>query len=307
MAATPALSDVDLNLLTSLDALLREASVTRAAARLGVTQSAMSRALGRLRALFDDPLLVRQGDEMLPTTLSIQLKAQVRQALESVEALLASRTAFVPETSDSRFVVLASDYAQAVVLPRLVEHLRVVAPSITMVVRAVRDPEGALLEREAALMIGPARQSSDGLHRRRLFTDRLVCVARRAHPLMDAAFTLHGYLGARHILVSPRGFPGSIVGDHLRAEGHERQVVLEVPHFLSALQLVSSSDLLLTVPERLAREAAPTFDLAVAPLPFPTPPIDFVLLWHSRHQEDQAHAWLRAQIVAAATLPHENP
>jgi DNA-binding transcriptional LysR family regulator len=306
VARKRALRDVDLNLLTALDALLRERSVTRAAARLGVTQSAMSRTLGRLRALFDDPLLARRGDEMLPTALAAELAPEVRRALETIEGLLGARTAFVPETSDRRFVLLASDYAQAVVLPRLLDRLRIAAPSLQIVVRSVRDPESTLLEREAALMIGPARPGSEALRRRLLFTDRLVCAGRRGHPLLDGELTLARYLSARHVLVAPRGDPGSIVNESLRREGHARHVVLEVPHFLSAIALAAASDLLLAVPERVARAAAPSHGLALAPLPFATPPIEFVALWHARHQEDAAHAWLRGQIVAA-TLPESAP
>lgn len=301
MPARPALPDVDLNLLLGLDALLREGGVSRAAARAGVTQSAMSRTLARLRALFDDPLLVRRGAEMVPTALAVQLRPEVRRVLEAVEGILGARTAFVPAESDRRFVVLAGDYAQAMVLPRLVERLRTAAPSMQIAVRSVRDPESTLLEREAALMIGPSRLASEGLRRRRLFTDRLVCVARRAHPLLlEGGLTLPGYLGARHVLVAPRGDPGSIVGDSLREGGHERRVVVEVPHFLAALEIVSTSDLLLSLPERLALATAPTRGLVIAPLPLPTPLIEFVALWHARHQDDEAHTWLRNQVAEAA-------
>ncbi|HEY1957118.1 MAG TPA: LysR family transcriptional regulator [Polyangiaceae bacterium] len=294
------LARVDLNLLAPLDALLREASVTRAAAQLGVTQSAMSRTLARLRALFDDPLLVRRGDAMVPTPLAETLAPDVRAALASIDSLLASRTAFDPATSERRFVVLASDYAQSVILPQLLAALGARAPNMQIAVRASPHPESALLEREASLMLGPARAPTGGLSQRRLFVDRLVCVGRKEHPLLEGELTLERYLGARHVLVAPRGLPGSLVGDRLRGIGRERRVVLEVPHFLAALRVAASSDLLVSVPERLARAESRGLELAIAPLPVATDPLDFVALWHERHQTDPAHAWLRAQIVEAA-------
>jgi DNA-binding transcriptional LysR family regulator len=125
-------------------------------------------------------------------------------------------------------------------------------------------------------------------------------LARRGHAALRSGLSLDAYLAADHALVSPRGLPGSLVGEELTRRGVERRVVLEVPSFLAGALVVAGSDLLLTIPERLADCAARTFDLEKASLPFDTPPVEFLQLWHARHQDDAAHVWLRAQIAAAA-------
>ena len=148
-------------------------------------------------------------------------------------------------------------------------------------------------------MIGPPRAPPEALHRQRLFTDRLVCMGRRNHPAMVDGLDLHRYVAADHLVVSPRGLPGSVVDDELGRRGEERRVVLEVPHFLVAPRVVARSDLLVTLPERLAQEVAALFDLVVTPLPFETPAIEFLQLWHARHHDDPAHVWLRARVAEA--------
>jgi len=298
----PALADVDLNLLVALDLLLKESSVTRAAARLGITQSAMSRTLNRLRALFDDPLLVRRGAELTPTALASQLAPKIADVLASVGQILAAPRQFDPARALRRFSLLASDYAQAVLVPALLERVREAAPNVDLVVRATREPERMLANRDAALMVGPARADVSTLMRQLLFKDRLVCVARHRNPAIARELSLERYTQAQHVLVSPRGLQGGLVDDALRARGLERRVLLEVPHFLAAALVVAGSDLLLTVPERLAEVAAPRFDLRVAPLPLDVAPIEFLQLWHPRDQDDAAHVWLRAQVAAAARV-----
>lgn len=295
VARTP-LAGIDLNLLLMLDALLGEASVTRAAARLAVTQSAASHALNRLRARFEDPLLVRQGGAMSLTPLGEQLQPRVREMLESIERLMTARSEFSPGRSVRHFSLIASDYAQMIVVPQLLRRVREVAPGVDLSIRAVREPERAISRGDFALMIGRERETVAELMRQRLFTDRLVCVARRGHPALAGGLTLERYVDAHHVLVSPRGLPGSIVDEELQRIGVDRRVVLQVPHFLVAPRVVAECDLLLTIPERLAERVTKDLDLVTAPLPFLTPPIQVVQLWHPRHQDDASHAWLRATI-----------
>ncbi|MEO8875359.1 MAG: LysR family transcriptional regulator, partial [Polyangiaceae bacterium] len=292
--ARPRLGQVDLNLLVSLEALLIDLSVTRAASRLGVTQSAMSHALNRLRTQFDDPLLVRRGTEMAKTALAELLGSELGSALENIERLVATRSTFDPARAARRFSVIAGDYAQIAVVSPLLSRLRRVAPGVDVIVRSANDPERALVDRQYALMIGPARMVPDALRRQALFTDRLVCVGRKKNPLMKRRIDLARYLKANHVLVSPRGLPGGIVDDALEQRGEKRRVLLEVPSFLTAALVVSDSDLLVTMPARLAGLLASRFGLAKVDLPFETPAIELVQLWHERHQSDPALAWLRA-------------
>jgi len=303
-----ALADVDLNLLVAFDALLREGSVTRAAARVGVTQSAMSHTLNRLRAEFDDALLVRRGACLTPTALAEKLEPELTAALAAIERVFDARVEFDPARAVRRFTLLASDYAQVVILPPLLARLASTAPGVDLVVRAVREPERELASRDVALMIGPARKEMPTLKRRVLFSDRLVVMARREHPSLRGELSLERYLAAQHVLVSPRGLRGGIVDDALRAAGTERRVVLEAPHFLVAPLVVAQSDLLATLPERLARRVATRFDLAIAALPLAVAPIEFVQLWHERDHDDAGHAWLRGQVVTAAReTPPQSP
>jgi LysR family transcriptional regulator, transcriptional activator of nodD3 and syrA len=292
-----ALADIDLNLLVALDALLREESVTRAASHLGLTQSATSRALNRLRAELDDPLLVRRGPALTKTPLAEKLFPEVVTAIEAVGRVFDARLTFEPARAVRRFTMFASDYAQAVVVP-LLARLHIAAPGVDLVVRVAREPERSLADRDAALMIGPTRDALVSLKRQLLFTDRLVVMARAGHPAL-ADLTLERYCAASHVLVSPRALRGGIVDDALRARGVERRVALEVPHFLVAPIVVADSDLLVTLPARLAERVAPRLGLATAPLPVETPPIEFMQLWHERDHADAGNAWLRAQVVEA--------
>ena len=291
------LGHCDLNLLVPLEALLSEMSVTRAATRLGVTQSAMSHSLNRLRLLFADPLLVRRGGEMVKTALADQLGAELPGVLESAEQLLAARSTFDPMQAVQRFSIIAGDYAQVTVIAPLLQRLRRLAPGIDVLVRAVNEPERALLDRQYAMMVGPARDVPEALRRQLLFTDHLACAVRRGHPLLNAKMTRARYLKADHVLVSPRGLPGGIVDDALERRGDKRRVLLEVPSFLTGALVVAESDLLVTMPARLIDRVSARFGLVKVALPFEPASIEMVQLWHERHQSDPAHAWLRARVA----------
>jgi DNA-binding transcriptional LysR family regulator len=291
-----ALVDIDLNLLVALDALLREESVTRAASHLGLTQSATSRALNRLRAELGDPLLVRRGTALVRTPLAEKLVPEVGAAVEAVGRVFDARLAFDPARAARRFTVFASDYAQVIVIPPLLGRLAAVAPSVDLVVRVAREPERSLADRDAALMIGPARDAPPSLRRQLLFSDRLVVMARAKNPALKD-LTLERYCAASHVLVSPRAHRGGLVDDALRARGFERRVALEVPHFLVAPIVVADSDLLVTLPARLAERVATRFGLATAPLPVGVPAIEFVQLWHERDHADAGNTWLRGQVA----------
>jgi DNA-binding transcriptional LysR family regulator len=298
--AHSSLAKADLNLLVTLDALLGEKSVTRAASRLGVTQSAMSHALNRLRAQFDDPLLVRRGGTMVPTPLAERLVEPLAGTLGELERLFASRSQFDPATDARRFSILASDYAAIVILPGLMRRLRRVAPAVDLLVRSRRRPERSLAEEDFDLMIGPVRAELPSLYRQRLLVDRLVCVARRGHPALAGGLTLERYLEAQHVLVSPRGLRGGFVDDELARRGLERRVALEVPHFVVAPMVIADSDMLLTIPERLADRVGRFVALDVAPVPLDVPDIEFAQLWHERNKDDAANIWLRGLVLEVA-------
>lgn len=296
------LAGVDLNLLVVLDALLAERSVTRAAGRVGLTQSATSHALGRLRTLTGDPLLVRAPrGAMVPTPRALALAEPVRRALADLSLALRGDAPFDPATARRTFRLAGSDYAELVLVPPLMDRLLVRAPSIDLWVA----PAGASFHDELAagtleLAMAPLRGDEPGLYQRRLFDERFVCVVRAGHPLARQKMTLARFLSYPHVLVAPRGKPGSWIDDELARLGKSRRIAVAVPHFLVAPYVLGGSDLVLTVAARVAETYARERELAVLPTPLPVPGFTMVALWHERMHHDAAHRWLREQLAEVA-------
>ncbi len=292
------LASIDLNLLLALDALLDERSVTRAAARIGVTQSAMSHALGRLRAVTGDPLLVRGSGAMVPTPRAEQLAPPIRRALDEVGRALRAPAAFDPRTARQRIHIGTSDYNELILLPGVVRRLEREAPGIDLrLVPFVDDPAAPLGSGELDLVVAPLRPRDEaaGLFAKKLLDETFVCVVRRGHPLADKKLTLARYASAAHALVSPRGKEGSFADDALAEVGLTRRVAVTVPHFLVAPHLVATSDLMLTLPARVATALAEPLGLVVLKLPaeLRMPGFTMSAIWHERTQSDAAHRWVR--------------
>lgn len=296
----------DLNLLVALDALLSEASVTRAAARIGVTQSAASHALSRLRKLTGDELLVRSRDGMVPTIRAEAMRAPLRRALDALTGTLSSPRAFDPKTARLRLFIGTSDYSELVLLPRVMARLVREAPGVELRVLAVgREPASELATGKLDFVIMPVQAGDDsqGVRGRQLFHDRFVCVVRRDHPLAKKkTLTLSAFSEAAHALVSPWETEGGYVDDALARLGLHRKVAVAVPHFLVAPHIVASSDLLLTIAERVAAVVEGPLGLAVLSPPRELELAGFTnsLLWHERTHDDPARRWIRDVIVAEA-------
>jgi len=292
------LKDLDLNLLVALDALLAERNVTRAAARLELSQSAMSAALARLRQVFADPLLLRTAGGMLPTSKALELAAPLRQVLTEIERLVRPPAAFDPATAELTFTIAASDYVEYAVLPRLVVFLEASAPRARLQVRPMNFGEiGHQLERgEVDLGILGAGFAPPNARSRPLFTERFVCVVRADHPRVRDRLTLDDFCALDHILVSPSGGGFTAQADDaLAAIGRRRHVRVSVPHFLLVPQILARSDMLVVLPERLARgygERFRTFEL-----PFPLLPTTILAVWHERTHRDAALGWLRQALA----------
>jgi DNA-binding transcriptional LysR family regulator len=300
------LSSLDLNLLVVLDALLTERHVTRAAGRLGLTQSACSHALGRLRAALGDPLLVRgPRGEMLPTPRAESLAPGLRAALRGLATAVRGEPPFDPATARRGFRVAAGDYPELVVLPSLVSLLAREAPGVDvwMVPLALtRDGVAAQLASGAAdVAIGPpGLRGPGGLYTRTLLEERFRCVVRRGHPAAGRRLTLARYCDLAHLLVSPRGTPGSLVDDALAALGRQRRIAASVPHFVVAPHVVASTDLIATLGERIVAATAAPLGLAVLAPPVELPRFTIAMTWHERTHQDPAQRWLRDVIARAA-------
>jgi DNA-binding transcriptional LysR family regulator len=303
-----ALYGIDLNLLVALDALTRERSVTKAAERAGVTQSAMSHTLRRLRALFDDPLLVRGRGGMLLTPRAEALTVPLRSGLLSLARTLAEPQAFNPEETARCFRIVSPDLFDALVLPTLLQRLGREAPAVDLaVVPAPKRLADSLETGEIDLAIHPVlldptpfdlgTQVDAELQSRTLFRDGFRCFVRSGHPLVSKRrFTVEAYARLDHVLVSPGGEGPGLVDRVLCERGLERRIALRVPHFATALEVVRQSDLVLSGPSSLAKHAVAS-TLVSRPIPVDVPEHAITMIWHPRFGEDPAHRWLRDLMV----------
>jgi DNA-binding transcriptional LysR family regulator len=295
--------DIDLNLVHALDALLSEGHVTRAAARLGITQSAASHALARLRDQLGDLLLVRGArGAMVPTALAERLQPQLRKVLDDLEAVLRGET-FDPATARRAFHLGGSDYAELVLLPALAARFEKHAPHIDLWVHTFdNDGDGDLVSGKLDVVLHPRRGAAraSGTFERPLLDESFTCIMRHEHPLAGGRLTLARYCDASHLMVAPRGTPGSFVDDALAAVGRKRRVALAVPHFLVVPYVVASSDLIATLATRVAELVARTLDLVTMPPPVAVAKFTMAMSWHERNHRDPAHRWFRDQIAAVA-------
>jgi DNA-binding transcriptional LysR family regulator len=293
------ITDLDLNLLRVLDAVLRERSVTAAAARLGLTQPAVSNALARLRAAFDDALFVRTATGMTPTPFARDLDDPVRQALALIESVFAHGGGFDPATSTRAFRFHMSDLGEISFLPRLVERVRGLAPGIYLesVGLPLEDIDEGLASGALDLAIGSLPGLAAPVRRRRLFSDPYVCLMRRDHPRIGAKLTRRLFLEASHALVSSTGSGHRVIEEALERHGLTRRIALRVPHFTVVPMVLARTDLLLTLPSQVARAYEADGHFKSLPVPLPIPPAEVAVHWHERFERDAGNRWLRELIV----------
>lgn len=295
--------DFDWNLLKCLEALLAERNVTRAARRVGLSQPAMSRALGRLRTVFGDELFVRAGKGMEPTPRAEKLVSLLRDMRESLTIAVAE-SVFQPRTSEREFVVAGADLAELTLVPKLVRVLAREAPLVSLrYVSAARGPEEMLLDRSVDLVLNP-RLASEGsrIVGQKLFDEEFSCIVRADHPEVGRRLGLAKFCALEHLLIAPRGTRGGIVDGKLAELGLRRRVALLVPSFLSAPEIVAQSDLIATLPTRIARLAASRLPLRVLPPPLEVPGFSMMQYWSAVHTDDPAHRFLRGAMERAARL-----
>ncbi|WP_109479816.1 LysR family transcriptional regulator [Paraburkholderia sp. C35] len=290
---------LDLNLLLTLDALLSEHNVTRAAARLNFSQPAVSVHLAKLREIFGDPLLLPGPRGVRPTARADELRQPLREALEALEQVVSPAQAFDPATATNIWRLAATDYSESTVLLPALGTLRAAAPATRL---SVVEMKPTYIAKQAErgdidLAFHTSDESPLGLHRRVLFTERYVLAGRENHPRLKRRPTLAQFCAFEHVIVSPDGggFRG-VTDEALAQVGLVRHVVLSVPHFLFMLSVLASTDLVAMVPERLARNMS---GLRVVRPPVDVPGYEMGMLWHERCHRDPAHRWLREQIASA--------
>ena len=292
--------DYDLNLLVVLHVLLEERSVSGAARRLGVAQSAASRSLARLREQLDDEVLVRTGRRMTPTPRAEAMKEPLRELLLGAGKLLFETREVEPATLTRTFRIGSSDYPTGLLLPRLVAHLEHAAPHVRIDLRPFRRTfDEELVGAELDLVVAPKRDATAGIVWSRLLRDRLVTVARQGHPRVEGPLTLARFMAERHVVAGPEGGPETAeVARLLDVEGSSRAVV-RVASFHAAVQLVRASDMLTTLPRGVLSSFS-SDTLQVFEPPVAVGPIALHAGWHERLRHDAPHAWLRGVLATVA-------
>jgi DNA-binding transcriptional LysR family regulator len=290
-------STVDLNLLKLFEALVRERSVTQAGLRLGLSQPAASRALGRLRTMLGDRLVVRGKLGLELTPRGEALAGPVAKLLEDARGIV-SPAVFDPASATGRITIAAHDHLSLVVLAGMIARFERHAPALSLHVAQPAGDNVRLIEQGAAdLALGIFEALPGSFHRRGLYADSFVCVARSDHPGVVEGLSLERYLALRHIAVTISGVGESAVDLALSTLGLTRHVALRVPHFLAAAMLVADSDMILTLPSRLAHLLAKKLPLALLDLPLQLAPLSPAMIWHERFHRDPAHIWVRQQLV----------
>lgn len=291
------LSTVDLNLLKLFEALVRERSVTQAGLRLGLSQPAASRALGRLRKMLGDPLLVRGKLGLELTPRGEMLAGPVAKLLDDARGIV-SPAVFDPISATGHLTIAAHDHLSLTVLAGLIARFERHAPALSLhIAQPVGDNVRLIEQGGADLALGIFTGLPGSLHHRSLYTDSLVCVLRSDHPSVTDGLSLQRYVGLRHIAVTISGVGESAVDIALSAQGLTRHVALRVPHFLAGAMLVADSDMILTLPRRLARLLAKSLPLALLDVPLQLAPLSPSMIWHERFHRDPAHAWVRQQLA----------
>lgn len=287
------MSSPDLNLLVTLDVLLSEGSVARAARRLQLSPSAMSRALARLRETTGDPLLVRAGRGLVPTPRALELREQVSHLVQQAQAAL--RPVTTPDLGRlNRIFTLRTreGFVENFAID-LITRIHEQAPGVRLRFVEKTDRDSTAL-REGTVDLETAvvdKDTSPELRTQALFSDRLIGAVRAGHPLSQAAVNAAGYAAGGHVGVSMRGLDHGLIDQALATLNLSREIVTTVPGFSSALGLARSSDLIASVPERYTESLR--VGLHSFALPFPVPGFTIAMLWHPRMDADPVHRWLR--------------
>ncbi len=303
---------VDLNLLEYLDVLLRERNVTKAADQLGLSQPAMSNSLRRLRAMFNDPLLVRTSEGMAPTDRAIALQPVIREVLSRIDIVVQPQTDFEAQTAERVFRIMASDYAESILLPQILRRLREEAPGVTLDILTPSDVSFLDVEQgKVDLAINRFDSIPQSFHEKLIWKDGFSCLISADNPVKDD-FTLDNYLQAQHVWVSKTGMgvgvgmnPADVqrlgwVDEALNQLGRQRRIAAFTRHYQVATLLAEQKDLIVTIPTRAAQLQQHNPRVVVKAPPFTIPPIDLKMAWSPLLQNNPAHKWMRRLIVAVA-------
>ena len=292
-------SSIDLNLLSVFQEVYRERQISAAARRLGLTQSAVSNALARLRRTFGDELFVRTAYGMQPTPLAQQMAEPIGAAMAQVALALSQRSRFDPATSGRRFTLAMTDVGEVYFMPVLIERCRTVAPNVEIAsIRA----NGLTLKDDMEtgrvdVAIGAFEDVSEALYHRALFRQPFVSMFRKDHPLAKGKVDLERFVAAPHLIVDAAQSPYDRINGLLEKAGVTAGARFRVPHFTAVPYIVSTSELVVTVPQKLAESAASPFGLKWIEPPLALPALQTNVFWHRRFNHDPGIQWLRGLIA----------
>lgn len=302
---------VDLNLLRVFDAMMAELNTTRAGERVGLSQPAVSAALGRLRHITGDALFVREGNRMVPTSRAAQIAGPIRESLRRMEDALSTTVRFDPAAATETFRIMGSDYVSTLLMPALTRVVRAEAPGVTL--QMLQHPTHEIVPRLADgtidLAVEAGFDAPDWVGRRTLHRSFIVTVARRDHPELAAAGARPGqripaelFCRIPQALMSTDGTRTGGIDLALEERGLSRRVAMTVPHFQALLLAAAEADLLASLPVHYARRAAPILGLDLFLPPVDPPLVEVTLFWHRRHDADAAQTWLRGRIAEVLDL-----
>lgn len=292
------LHELDLNLLVVFNQLLVDRRVSQAAESLGVSQPAVSNSLAKLRKLLGDELFLRTPKGMEPTPYADQLAESVSYALAMIHSGVNQRTSFEPSSAQRSFTIGMTDIGEIYFLPALIERLLRDAPGVTLstVRNTTANVRDELEAGKVDIAIGLLPHLKGGFFQRRLFTQSYVCLMRRGHRLDKRKMSQSEFSAAHHLVVISSGTGHGKVDELLQRSGVERSVRLNVPHYVSVGHILQGSDLIATVPERLADRLLDPFGLAKVMHPAKLPDIAINVFWHAKYHRSPANRWLRGTV-----------
>ncbi len=287
-----------LQLLKTFKAVLDQRSIMKAAEIRGITQSAASKHLAKLRAWFDDELFVRTARGMQPTAKALSMAERIDRILRELE-LLSAANPFDPTMLHENLVIATTDEVAGRLLPSLRARVQDAAPNLRLTLIPL-EPDYSIRKLETgavALVISVNWHAPDQLMQKRLFGDRFVCLMSREHPLAGETLTIDAYARAAHLMVAPLGKEQGYIDDLLARNNRKRLVRLSVPQFMQISSELLGDDHIVTLPHRVARDLARSGRLVVKMLPFDTPMIDYYVFWHRRFSHESLSVWMRGLIA----------
>ncbi|MCE2594703.1 LysR family transcriptional regulator [Motilimonas cestriensis] len=292
------ISRINLNLIVSLHLLLQELSVTKAAQRQFISQSAMSKNLAKLRELFNDPLLIKAGPELTPTNKAMQLAPEVAKLVQAMDGLFSSQE-FDPMECRKEFTIASTDYVSEYILPKALADIYRAAPHISINVQNW-DKQTYQLLKEGKVDLGTTIQDPNAkdMHASLINRDYFVCIMRQDHPLSaKSSLSLQDFADYHHAVITVGTDKTTAIDRALAEKGVTRKVRLRVSSYPSAVNMVAQSNLLLTLPSHIAKRLSEDHPVTIKPLPIEIDEFDCTLQWHHRNHQDPAHRWFRTRLA----------